>query len=86
MGLHNQPRIADELEAGGLSAETPVAVIQQGTVAGQRCLQSTLAAVAEQARSEGFASPSVVVVGDVVKEQVESCAPLPAAVTMPIPF
>ena len=86
MGLHNLPRIADELEAGGLSAETPVAVIQQGTVAGQRCLQSTLSAVAEQARSEGFASPSVVVVGDVVKEQVESCAPLPAAVTMPIPF
>ena len=39
MGLHNLPRIAEELMAGGLAATTPVAVIQQGTVAGQRCLK-----------------------------------------------
>jgi uroporphyrin-III C-methyltransferase len=86
MGLHNLPRIAAELEAGGLSAETPVAVIQQGTVAGQRCLKATLSDVASRTRSEGFASPSVIVVGDVVNEQVDSCAPRPADVTMPIPF
>jgi len=86
MGLHNLPKIAAELEAGGLSAETPVAVIQQGTVAGQRCLKATLSDVAARTRSEGFASPSVIVVGDVVNEQVESCAPRPADVTMPIPF
>ncbi|QNI56877.1 uroporphyrinogen-III C-methyltransferase [Synechococcus sp. BIOS-E4-1] len=86
MGLHNLPRIAAELEAGGLSAETPVAVIQQGTVAGQRCLKATLSDVAARTRSEGFASPSVIVVGEVVNQQVESCAPRPADVTMPIPF
>ena len=86
MGLHNLPRIADELMAGGLSPETPVAVIQQGTVAGQRCLQAVLSTIAERARQEQFASPSIVVVGDVVKEQISACAPEPAAVTMPIPF
>jgi len=26
------------------------------------------------------------VVGDVVNERIEACAPAPAAVTMPIPF
>ena len=37
-------------------------------------------------RLEQFASPSIVVVGDVVHQQVSACAPEPAAVTMPIPF
>ena len=86
MGLHNLPRIAEELMAGGLASETPVALIQQGTVAGQRCLTATLATVADASRAQGFASPSIVVVGDVVNQRVEACAPEPAPVTMPIPF
>jgi uroporphyrin-III C-methyltransferase len=86
MGLHNLPRIAEELMAGGLDGETPVAVIQQGTVAGQRCLKAPLREVAIATRTEKFASPSIVVVGDVVNQQVNACAPEPAAVTMPIPF
>ena len=86
MGLHNLPRIAEELMAGGLAAETPVAVIQQGTVEGQRCLKARLAAVAEQTREQGFKSPSIVVVGQVIDHQVEACRPSPASVTMPIPF
>jgi uroporphyrin-III C-methyltransferase len=86
MGLHNLPRIAEELMAGGLAATTPVAVIQQGTVAGQRCLKATLVDVADQCRAEAFKSPSIVVVGEVIDQQVEACRPTPAAVTMPIPF
>ena len=86
MGLHNLPRIAEELITGGLAADTPVALIQQGTVAEQRCLTSTLAVVAEEARAQAFASPSIVVVGEVVDHRIDACAPEPAAVTMPIPF
>ncbi len=86
MGLHNLPRIAEELMAGGLGPQTPVAVIQQGTVAGQRCLKSTLSDVAVQTRAQEFKSPSIVVVGEVINQQVEACMPSPAAVTMPIPF
>ena len=86
MGLHNLPRIAEELMAGGLAAETPVALIQQGTVAGQRCLKSPLGTVAQDSRVQDFKSPSIVVIGDVIDHQVEACMPLPAAVTMPIPF
>ena len=86
MGLHNLPRIAEELMAGGLAPTTPVAVIQQGTVAGQRCLKATLLDVADQCRAEAFKSPSIVVVGEVIDQQVEACMPTPAAVTMPIPF
>ena len=86
MGLHNLPRIAEELMAGGLASTTPVAVIQQGTVAGQRCLKATLVDVADQCRAQAFKSPSIVVVGEVIDQQVEACMPTPAAVTMPIPF
>ena len=86
MGLHNLPKIADELIAGGLSEDTPAAVIQQGTVEGQRCLKASLSSIATKAREESFRSPSIVVVGAVLDYQVESCAPTPAAVTMPIPF
>ena len=86
MGLHNLPRIAEELMMGGLVPTTPVAVIQQGTVAGQRCLKATLVDVADQCRAQAFKSPSIVVVGEVIDQQVEACMPTPAAVTMPIPF
>jgi uroporphyrin-III C-methyltransferase len=86
MGLHNLRRIVDELIEGGLSSATPAAVIQQGTVRGQRELVATLAELADRVEAEGFASPSIVVVGAVVEERVPSCAPPPADVAMPIPF
>ena len=86
MGLHNLPRIAEELMLGGLSAETPVAVIQQGTVSGQRCLKASLSEIAAETRSQQFKSPSIVVIGEMIDHQVEACMPVPAAVTMPIPF
>ena len=86
MGLHNLPRIAEELMGGGLSPETPVAVIQQGTVDGQRCLKASLSKVAAETRAQAFKSPSIVVVGEMIDHQVEACMPVPASVTMPIPF
>ena len=55
-------------------------------MAGQRCLKASLADVAAETRSLAFKSPSIVVVGDVIDQQVEACMPRPASVTMPIPF
>jgi uroporphyrin-III C-methyltransferase len=86
MGLHNLRRIAEELLAGGLAADTPAAVIQQGTVEGQRLLLSPLAELADRAAAGNFASPSIVLVGQVVAQRVAACGPAPAAVEMPIPF
>jgi len=42
-----------------------------------------LAAAVHQA---ALASPSIVVIGEVVNQRVASCAPEPAAVEMPIPL
>ena len=86
MGLHNLRRIAEELLAGGLAPQTPAAVVQQGTVRGQRLLVSSLAGLADRVEAEGFASPSIVVVGEMVRQRVAACAPQPADADMPIPF
>ncbi|BEV35357.1 uroporphyrinogen-III C-methyltransferase [Synechococcus sp. M16CYN] len=86
MGLHNLSQIAEELMAGGLASATPVAIIQQGTVEGQRCLKTALSIVAREAKIHHFKSPAIVVVGDMINQQVEACQPQLAAVTMPIPF
>jgi len=86
MGLHNLRRIGQELVAGGLDPATPAAVIQQGTVRGQRLLIASLAELPDRVEAEGFGSPSIVVVGEVVAQRVEACAPEPADAEMPIPF
>ncbi len=86
MGLHNLARICQELLAAGLDPATPAAVVQQGTVLGQRQLVADLAGLAERAEAEGFASPSIVVIGAVVNLRVPACAPPPADVEMPLPL
>ena len=86
MGLHNLRRIAEELQAGGLPATTPAAVVQQGTVLGQRLLLADLGTLADRVEAEAFGSPSIVVVGEVVNQRVPTCAPPPADAEMPIPF
>ena len=86
MGLHNLPHICEELMAGGLETTTPAAAVQQGTVRGQKAVVSTLGGLADAVQAAELASPSIVVIGDVVNQRVESCAPEPAMVEMPIPL
>jgi uroporphyrin-III C-methyltransferase len=47
---------------------------------------STLGGLAAAVQEAELASPSIVVIGDVVSQRVESCAPEPALVEMPIPL
>ncbi|MDP6834130.1 MAG: uroporphyrinogen-III C-methyltransferase [Prochlorococcaceae cyanobacterium ETNP1_MAG_9] len=86
MGLHNLPYIVGELIAGGLDPLTSSAVIQQGTVIGQRCLKASLKDLVSNVTRFKFGSPSLVMVGPFVDFQVAACAPEPANVTMPIVF
>ena len=86
MGLHNLQYIIDELIVGGLDPSTSSAVIQQGTVIGQRCIKAPLKQLASEVKKCKFGSPSIVMIGPYVDFQVESCAPKPANVTMPILF
>ena len=65
MGLRQLRAIADALMTNGKPADTPAAVIQDGTTAGQRVLRATLGTVAAEASAQALRPPVVVVIGPV---------------------
>lgn len=66
MAVERIGAIASALIGHGRPAGTPVAIVQQGTTAGQRRVDATLATAAAVVGSEGIRPPAVIVVGDVV--------------------
>jgi uroporphyrinogen III methyltransferase/synthase len=65
MGVRTLPRIAEQLMAEGRPADQPVAVVERGTLPGQRTLLATLGDVAERAAAAGLRAPAITLVGDV---------------------
>jgi uroporphyrinogen III methyltransferase / synthase len=65
MGVKQLPRIASQLIAGGRAADEPAAVIERGTLPGQRTVVATLATIAERAAEAGVRPPSITLVGPV---------------------
>jgi uroporphyrinogen III methyltransferase/synthase len=61
MGVAHRAEIADRLIAAGRRPETPVAVIERGSIAAQRTLRTTLGLLA----TAQVASPATIVVGEV---------------------
>lgn len=66
MAVERMALIAPALVRYGRSSDTPVAVIQDGTLPGQRTLTATLGTVADEMAAGGVRPPAIVVVGDVV--------------------
>lgn len=66
MAVHNAPAIAEALVAGGRSAATPVAVVCDGSMPGERTVLSTLGDLADDLAAEAVRPPAIIVVGDVV--------------------
>ncbi|HVB44283.1 MAG TPA: uroporphyrinogen-III C-methyltransferase [Streptosporangiaceae bacterium] len=67
MAVAHLETVTTELVKRGRHADTPVAVIRDGTTARQRVLISTLAHVAADAAKARIRPPAVVVIGDVVR-------------------
>ncbi len=78
MGVSGAERIQAELLTG-LPASTAVAVIQNASLPTQRHLSTTLGALAHDLQQSGLASPSVIVVGNVMASLALAAAH-PAAV------
>ena len=66
MGVSGAERIQNELLTG-LPGTTPVAVIQNATLATQRHITTTLNRLAGAIGEAGMASPSIIVVGDIIR-------------------
>jgi len=65
MAARHLPSIAERLMSGGRRPDEPVAVISKATTAAQRVVVSTLSEVV--AAATGIETPSIVVVGEVVR-------------------
>lgn len=66
MGVQRTETFADVLIKHGRPADTPVAVIQEGTTDNQRTARGTLSTIADVMRHEEIRPPAIIVIGPVV--------------------
>ena len=67
MGLIGLPVICEQLIKHGRSADTPAALIQQGTTTNQRVFTGTLANLPDLVAEHEVHAPTLVIIGEVVK-------------------
>lgn len=67
MGLAGLASICERLIAHGLPPAWPAAVVEQGTLLGQRVVSATLATLAEAVEAAELESPCLAIVGEVVR-------------------
>ena len=65
MGVRQLGRIAEALIAAGRSPDDPAAVVERGTLPGQRTVLAPLAELPERVREAGIRPPSITLVGPV---------------------
>jgi uroporphyrin-III C-methyltransferase / precorrin-2 dehydrogenase / sirohydrochlorin ferrochelatase len=67
MGLVGLPIICKSLIAHGLPADTPAAMVEQGTLPNQRVLEGTVATLPDLVERESPKPPTLVIIGEVVR-------------------
>jgi len=73
MGLSKLREIAAIFSSEG-KQDTAIALIQDGSLPGQKVLRATIDTIVEKARREHIQAPAVIVIGEVVRQQLElSC-------------
>ena len=65
MGVTSMERICRGLLQAGMDAQTPAAILQEGTSAAQRRVVATLSTLVERAQQEKIQAPAVLVIGKV---------------------
>lgn len=68
MGMGRLAFILDELRAGGLSPETPAAVVQWASLGRQRSVSGTVADLPARVLEAGLAAPAIIFIGEVVRD------------------
>jgi uroporphyrin-III C-methyltransferase / precorrin-2 dehydrogenase / sirohydrochlorin ferrochelatase len=67
MAVENAGSIADVLVKHGRAAETPVAVVCDGSMPGERTVLATLGTLREAIEAGAVRAPAIIVVGEVVR-------------------
>jgi uroporphyrin-III C-methyltransferase len=63
MAMSNLAAIAAAFVRAGMAPDTPVTILSSATFAGERILETGLAAAAEDAKAHGVSAPAIIVVG-----------------------
>ena len=63
MGVRSLPLIAERLTAAGRPADEPAAVVERGTLPGQRTISGTLADIAARCEEAAVTAPAITLVG-----------------------
>lgn len=66
MGLGRIAEIAQRMIREGRASDTPVAVVDRGTLPGQRVVEGTLADIGDRVAAAELAGPALIVIGEVV--------------------
>nr|WKN36679.1 uroporphyrinogen-III C-methyltransferase [Tunicatimonas sp. TK19036] len=68
MGMRQLPKIQAVFETYG-QGETPVAIVQNGSLPEEKMGVATVSSMVEMAEEEKLGSPAIIVIGDVVRER-----------------
>jgi len=69
MGLHGLPTLCQKMIEHGLTADTPAAIVQQGTTSKQRVVTGTLQTLPDLAAEAKLQAPTLIIVGSMVSLQ-----------------
>ena len=72
MGVAKLPEVRDSLLAGGMTADMPVAMIENASLPQQRECRSTLGGMQQAAADFQLKSPAILVIGEVAAEQAQA--------------
>jgi len=67
MGVTHLPELTQALLKRGMAVDTPVAIVQQGTLPRQKSVVGTLGTIEKLATEKHIAPPALTIIGDVVK-------------------
>jgi len=67
MGVTHLPELTQALLSRGLARETPVAIVQRGTLGSHKSVAATLGNIEKLAAKEKLSPPAITIIGDVVK-------------------
>ncbi|WHY88493.1 uroporphyrinogen-III C-methyltransferase [Neobacillus novalis] len=67
MGVSQLSTIIKQLIRHGKQPQTPIGLVQWGTLSDQRTVTGTLETIEERVKEEGISNPSMIVIGEVVR-------------------
>ena len=67
MGVERLPHVVDRLLAHGAGADTPAAIVENGTLPTERVVVSTLGHLVADAAATSVRPPALIVIGNVVR-------------------